>query len=285
MSSIRNALFYPVWPVLGKRMNFQWGNERQNTAESKATVRATVLDVEDDEDILNARKDVAGREIGEADFQRKWRTFYDKDEDRWKLQRNTGTQITPVWVDVLEFDDADGSGDHTGPEFTFSGTVNAGGFSSDSFYGITHPEKLYRVAEYPAPGGGTETYHVKHLLFNDRHFYLSQAKSGSSYEGEPLVNLLNKDFGKAQVYGGTGVEWVITHNFNYKPVMATVYDEGDRIVLPDVADVSDVDVAYFYFSEAFTGSVLIASVSPRKRKSMSLPPALNQTEVTSGNAP
>ena len=85
MSSIRNALFYPVWPVLGKRMNFQWGNERQNTAEAKATVRATVLDVEDGEDILNAKKDVAGREIGEADFQRRWRTFYDKDEDRWKM--------------------------------------------------------------------------------------------------------------------------------------------------------------------------------------------------------
>ena len=200
MSSIRNGLFYSIWPVLGKRMNFQWGNVRQNTSEDKAVVRSTVLDVEDGEDILNARKDVAGRELGEADFQRRWRTFYDKDEDRWKLQRNSGTQAVPVWEDVLEFDDADGSGDHTGGGFTFSGTVFADGFSSDSFYGITHPEILYRVAEYPTPGG-TEALHVQNLLFNDRHFYITYG--GGALEGEPLINLLNKDFGKAQVFSGT----------------------------------------------------------------------------------
>ena len=158
--------------------------------------------------------------------------------------------------DVLEFDDADGSGDHTGGSFTFSGTVFAdGGFSSDSFYGVTHPGRLDLVAEYPSRA--TEMEDVTAVLFNDRHFYLTPA--GGSLDGMPVVNLLNKDFGKAQVYSGSGYEWEINHNFNYNPVMATVYDQGDRIVIPDVADVSLLDTAYFYFSESFTGRVLIAS--------------------------
>ena len=96
MSTTRNARFYSTWPVLGKRLNWQWGNIRQDTSEAKAVVRSSVLDVQDARHILNARKSVQGRELGELDFQRKWRTFYDKTEDKWKLQRNTGTQDTPV---------------------------------------------------------------------------------------------------------------------------------------------------------------------------------------------
>jgi hypothetical protein len=258
MSSTRNATFYSIWPVLGRRLNFQWGYIRQNTAENKAGVRATVLDVEDGEDILNAEKAVQGREIGELDFQRRWRTFYDKDDDQWKLQRNTGTQAFPVWEDVLLFNDSDAQGYHEGPAFTFSGTVFAdGGFSTDGgFYGINHPQELERVLEWPSRGTEVET--VTALLLNDEHFYITPAV-GSEYAGQPVVNLLNKDFGRAKVFAGSGVEWQINHNFNYNPVMATVYDQGDRIVIPEVADVSDVNTAYFYFSEAFSGRVLIAS--------------------------
>jgi hypothetical protein len=256
--AIRNGLFYEVWPVLGKQINFQWGNVRQNTSEDKATVRASVLEVQDNRDILNARKAVSGREIGELDFQKRWRTFYDKDEDRWKLQRNSGTQAAPTWVDVLEFVDDTGVGYHTGSSFHFSGTVFAeDGFSSaGGFYGITHPQELQEVNEFP--GKGSPVNDVTHLYFNDEHFYVTTV-DGSAQEGQPIVNLLNKDFGRAKEFAGTGVEWAIAHNFNTGPVMATVYDENYRIVTPDVADVSDDNTAYFYFTESFTGSVLIAS--------------------------
>jgi len=261
MSTERDGLFYSIWPVLGKRLNWQWGYQRQNTSENKAVVRSTVLDVEDGEDILNARKDVKGRYLGEADFQKKWRTYYSSDDDQWKLQRNSGTQAVPVWETVLSFDDDTGAGEHTGPSFTFAGTVFAdGGFSTDGgFYGINHPQELERVMEWPSQG--TEITDVTSLLLNDEHFYVTPAVGGT-YDGQPVVNLLNKDFGRAKVFNASGIEWQINHNFNTSPVMATVYDIHDHIITPSnirSIDVSDPNIAYFYFDTAFTGKTLIAS--------------------------
>jgi len=131
-----NPEFYPVWPLLGKRLNFQWGNERQNTAVSKAIIRAQVQDVETGDDFINADRILSGLEFGElttntTSFKNQFRLFYDKINDKFCIQRNTGSEATPVWIDYLCIDQGSGIVTVIGLDVGDLGLDVSGGF-----YGI-----------------------------------------------------------------------------------------------------------------------------------------------------
>lgn len=249
--------FYTPWPKFGKRLNFQWGELRQDVAILKAIARAQVQDVETGDDFVNANRVLAGLEFGEqtsntATFKNQFRLFYDKDNDKFCIQRNTGTEDSPVWVDYLCIDQASGLVTVTGLD---AGALGIG--SSGGFYDLPD-QRMQRIGEI---GNATPTVfappRTNALWFNSEDFYLTHKKS-DPYQGTPVVNLKNS-FGLARTFNASGVEWIINHNFNISPVMAQVVDNQDRVIIPDVIDVSDPNTAYFYFDSTVSGKVMIAT--------------------------
>lgn len=57
-------------------------------------------------------------------------------------------------------------------------------------------------------------------------------------------------------------EWIVSHAQNSEVVIAQVYDTSDRQIFPDVQDVSNPDIAYFYFTEAVAGKVFVIPTGP-----------------------
>ena len=52
-------------------------------------------------------------------------------------------------------------------------------------------------------------------------------------------------------------EWQFNHNLGTRDLVLTIYDDGDRVITPGVADVSDPNTAYFYFETSRAGRVVI----------------------------
>lgn len=131
-----NPEFYSPWPLLGKRLNFQWGNLRQDTAVSKAIIRAQVQDVETGDDFINADRILSGLEFGElttntTSFKNRFRLFYDKVLDQFCIQYNNNTESSPNWIDYLCIDQNTGVVTVTGLDVGELGIDVSGGF-----YGI-----------------------------------------------------------------------------------------------------------------------------------------------------
>jgi len=249
--------FYTPWPKFGKRLNFQWGELRQDIATLKAIARAQVQDVETGDDFVNADRVLAGLEFGELvsnteSFKNQFRLFYDKDEDKFCIQRNTGTEANPVWVDFLCIDQDTGMVTVIGLDAGALGVGSEGGF-----YGLPD-QRMQRIGEI---GGTADTVfsppNTDALWFNTNDFYLT-ARKGGPFAGTPVVNAKNS-FGLSRVFEATGVEWIINHNFGISPVMVQVFDSNDRAIIPGEADVSDPNTAFFYFDSTFTGRVIIST--------------------------
>lgn len=250
--------FYSPWPKFGKRLNFQWGEVRHDVAVLKAIARAQVHDVETGDDFVNADRILAGLEFGEqvtntTSFKNQFRLFYDKDNDKFCIQRNSGTEAVPVWVDYLCIDQASGLVTVIGLD---AGDLGIG--SSGGFYGLPD-QRMQRIGEVGGADGDMRVFsppNTSALWFNEADFYLT-AKKGT-FAGTPVVNAKNS-FGKAQVFASTGIEWVVNHNFGITPLLVQVYDSQDRQIIPDQIDVSNPNTAFFYFDSNVTGKVIIAT--------------------------
>ena len=53
------------------------------------------------------------------------------------------------------------------------------------------------------------------------------------------------------------VEWQLTHNLGTKRITWSAYDDGDRAIIPQTVDVSNPNVAYFYFGGAVAGVAVV----------------------------
>ena len=252
-----DPIFYSPWPKFGKRLNFQWGESRHDIAILKAVARAQVQDVETGDDEVNASRILAGLEFGElvtnsTSFKNQFRLFYDKDEDKFCIQRNTGTELAPTWVDYLCIDQANGLVTVNGLD---AGSLGIG--SDGGFYGLPD-QRMQRIGEV---GNASDTVFVppytNAIWFNATDFYLTPIKSGQ-FAGTPVVNAKNS-FGVARTFNASGGEWVINHNFGVSPVMAQVFDDQDKAIIPGEVDVSDPNTAYFYFDTSISGKVIIAT--------------------------
>jgi len=243
-SSVRQGEFYPVWPILdGKPLQLQWGEERSNTAETKAIVRGSFQDIEDGVDSLNSIRAYIGQAFGDIDFDNKYRFIYKKDTEEFCVQQNNGTQAVPDWVDVWCIRFSDGQ---------FQVTSEGGIQSNAGFYG-PQAHDLDVIGE---AGSDANTFFTRpnELYFNTDHgFYLT-----SDSNSKPIVNMAFP-FGRSQTFSRTGREWQIQHNYGVTPVLVQVMNDGDRVIIPDQADVSDPNIAYFYFHEVVSGKALIAT--------------------------
>ena len=250
MADLREGEHFYVWPVIdGKGIQHQWGEIRQDTAEAKPVVENAWLDVESGIDLLNAEKVLSGFNFGELDFRNKFRLIYRKSNSQLCVQKNDNTVDDPDWEDCWCVNFSNGQ---------FQVTSEGGIYSSSGFYG-TLPDNVIDLVGEAGTAGGTEFERVSKLFFNSDHgFYLSSIKDGPN-AGSPLVNQAYP-FGRAKVFTGlSGVEWQVEHNFSTSPVMVQVMDNNDRVVIPDVIDVSDPNTAYFYFDSSFDGKAYISS--------------------------
>lgn len=244
----RDGTFYSPWPLLdGKTIQYQWGEIRSNQAELKAIARASVQELEDGTDELNAYRTLLGTMYGDLTFRNKFRFFYNKTTKEMTIQKNDGTVDTPIWTDVVQIRHSDG-------QFQ---VVSVGGISSSAgFYG-PGLQTIEEVAE-SSTSADVSIRNPSKIFFNsDDGFGVQEISSGSN-KGQPEI-VFTQPFGKAQSFSKAGKEWQVDHNFGITPVLVQVMDRDDRVVIPDKADVSDPNTAYFYFNEPFTGSVYIAS--------------------------
>ncbi len=246
--AVRSGTFYPIWPVLdGQPLNLQWGEIRSNTAETKAIVRNSVQELETGVDELNALRALLGQEYGDLDFRNKYRFFYESTTEEMCCQKNDGTVDTPIWVDAwcVRFNDG---------QFQ---VVSKGGIQSNAgFYG---PD-LQTIEEVGESGSGANNSvrNPSKLFFNSDDGFDVETVSSGENAGEAEVRF-TQPFGKAQEFTATGKVWEIEHEFGVAPVLVQVMDTDRRVLIPDRADVSNPDIAYFYFNDNFSGSVYIAS--------------------------
>jgi hypothetical protein len=249
MSSVQEpGTFYPVWPhIEGKTINLQWGEIRNNTAETKAIVRNSWQDVDDTVDILNAVKQLTGFNFGEFDFRNRYRIIFRKVDKDLVAQRNDGTEETPDWVDVWSVRWSDG-------QFKVSSIY------AEGYYGLLPVDDFIGIVGEAGRGAVAEHEDVRKLFFNSEHgFYLTKIAGGTN-KGGTVVNQ-HFPFGRAAAFSDSGIEWEIEHNFNFSPVIVQVMDANGKVVIPDTVDVSDPNKAYFYFNESFSGQAMISSGS------------------------
>ena len=248
MSIKQDNLFYAPWPLLDSApLNKQWGEIRSNQAALKAIVKTSVQEVETGVDELNALRALVGQAYGNLDFRNKYRFYYDGTTKEMCCQKNDGTVDTPVWTDAWCVRFTDG-------QFQ---VVSTGGIQSTAgFYG----PGLVSIEEVAESGTSADTSVLRptKIFFNaDDGFGVAAISSGAN-RGQPEITF-TQPFGKAQSFSKAGKMWQVDHNFGVSPVMVQVMDADDRVVIPDKADLSDPNTAYFYFNEVFTGSVYIAS--------------------------
>lgn len=90
--------------------------------------------------------------------------------------------------------------------------------------------------------------------FDSDFFYLS-----SNSRSEPVVGFVG--FGttvrKVSETFGSASEWQMSHNLNTSDLVVSVYNNSKQLIFPGRVDVSDVDIAYFYFSEAVAGRAVV----------------------------
>jgi len=246
----RFGTFYSPWPVIdGKSLNLQWGELRSNHAESKAVIRNSYQELQEGQDELNAIRALLGQAYGDIAFSNKYRFYYNKSTFEFCLQKNDGTVETPVWVDLWCVRFSDG-------QFQVS---SEGGIQSDAgFYG-PGLENIYQVGETGGEASTQESWlHISKLFFNqDDGFELSRISSGANQGGIEVGYTF--PIGRAEEFVKSGNEWTVEHNFGVSPVMVQVMDGDKRVVIPDLADVSDPNTAYFYFHASVSGSVYIAT--------------------------
>jgi len=245
---IRNGTFYGIWPVLdGKGINYQWGEIRSNTAETKAIVRSSVQELEDGIDELNALRSLLGLSFGDLDFSNKFRFYYDQTTEELCCQKNDGTVESPIWTDAwcVRFHDG---------QFQ---VVSTGGIQSAAgFYG-SGLQSIEEVAE-SGTGADVSIRNPTKIFFNVGDGLSVEEIAAGANKGQPEIRF-SQPFGQAQKFSKSGRVWRVDHNYGLTPVLVQVMDADDRVVIPDVADVSDENTAWFYFNDSFTGSVYIAS--------------------------
>ena len=165
-----NLIFYHPIPVIGKKFSAQLTSMRENSDTLSVLVRAAVADIHtnlsDDSD-----NDLAGWELGELDFHNRFRLFYDKDDDEFKIQFNTGTEAAPVWVDQFRIRQGDGK------------VIAPFGFEPQSsvFYGVDFTET--------GPDPGRTTFRSDTLRFDETFFYIT-----TSSDGKPIASIILSSF-------------------------------------------------------------------------------------------
>lgn len=163
--TVDTVTFYPSLPLFGIRLTEQWGRFRTNFDSLAPLGRSIFADIAE----IAGNSELAGLSQGELGFRNRYRVFYDKAAEEWKIQYNNATEAEPNFVDYVRIRNSDG-------RFIVEGT---GGLQSASgFYNFDY----LTVKEDPA--GGFSKSGADTLKFNKNDgFYLT-----FDSESNPLVN-------------------------------------------------------------------------------------------------
>jgi hypothetical protein len=96
--TVRDGTFSAPYPLLGTAYDDQLTQLRTNSLETSPIVNGSILDIDALDDL---RRALAGLYLGEYAFKSRYRWFYDKDLQTLALERNTGTEVSPVWATVI----------------------------------------------------------------------------------------------------------------------------------------------------------------------------------------
>lgn len=158
----RFAAFYAPLPKFGKKLSHQWGNFRQDFELTKPVVQGTIYDV----DPNNIKAGVlAGFDFGEEDFTNKFRIIWQKNDQTFLFQCNSGTQNSPVWDTAFYVDCGDDN-------IVF---LKESVFAKNNSFQTTFKET--------ESGGASESSET--LKVDSAYFYLSS----SSGDGKPILSL------------------------------------------------------------------------------------------------
>jgi hypothetical protein len=171
-------------------MSRQWIKFRENFDSLTPLVHAATADL----GTTHPEDDLAGWAIGESGFRNRFRTFYDKVNNEFKIQVNRGTESVAIWEDCLRVRESD-----------CMITATNGFAAEGGFYGLDMPENLARTRSF------------------------------------------------------VGGEWIFPHNLNTFPIFAQAYAHTGTKLTPTRVDVSDPNVAYFYFSREETGTAIVTA--------------------------
>lgn len=102
------------------------------------------------------------------------------------------------------------------------------------------------------------------FIVNRGDFYIS-----TSTTGKPILNLASPPTtgsGDPNIVSGvqiqqfsSDVEWIFNHNLGTTPLLWATYDSGLSAFIPEKVDVSNLNIAYFYFSTAVAGTAIVSS--------------------------
>jgi hypothetical protein len=172
------------------------------------------------------------------------------------MQRNDGTQATPSWTDLLV---ADTSGTLLEINPSLSNDLDMNGNDILQVQNINtnliNSENWQPRFEVTDSNLDNIFYTVRRITFDrESGFYVT----GDS-NAEPIVSS-NVSFGKSRKYTkASSKEWIVEHGFGVVPQHVQVYDDAQRLVIPNVADTSNPNVAYFYFTNAMSGHAIIST--------------------------
>ena len=86
-------------------------------------------------------------------------------------------------------------------------------------------------------------------------FYITQ---NSPNTDEVFVDLREQpSFRKVTFSFPESLEWTADHNLSSTDLVVSIYDNRQRIIIPEQGDISNPNVAYFYFIEAQAGKVVM----------------------------
>jgi hypothetical protein len=242
-----NPEFYSPWPLLGKRLNFQWGNIRQDIGVLKAIARAQVQDVETGDDFINADRILTGLEFGElvtntASFKNRFRLFYDKVLDKFCIQYNDNTEASPNWIDYLCIDQSSGLVTVTGLDVGELGIDTSGGFYGVN--GYVHFQGSPN-AEWVVPHN-LDTPHLIVQTYNDHDRIIQFDEADTSDPNTAYFYFVTPQSGKAVLFG---------HGFVDRTMHVSESDGN-----PDPFNTSNIifDSEFFYLSSNSTSDPVVS---------------------------
>ena len=230
---IESLTFYSPWPNFGVALGRQWTQIREDTKQLAVLARAAFVDIDP---TGGGDHDLSGWALGELGFLNRFRSFYDKVNDQFKIQVNTGTEAVPIWVDCLRIRQSDG-------RVIAAGT---GGFQSlQGFYQLAQP--LITFAE----SAGPIFVNKNRLDFLSDDFYLT----GTSL-GRPQL-ALNSPKLKQVVNFQNVTEFTAVHSFPDDNFTYSVYDNDKKSISPDAVFAYRTGVDFYLPRQASGRAILI----------------------------
>ena len=163
--------------------------------------------------------------------------------------------------DTILFADADFN--KSGPTLTIDDTGIDHAQLANLLIGDPHTQYVLKTDQNPGfygiyireSDGNPPTFRNDTIIFDSEFFYLN-----SNSVGKPTVSFRGiAPFGSTALAQGFGTlgEWIFQHNLNTENLVWSTYDNRQLAIIPDKVDISNPNIAYFYFIPAIAGKAVL----------------------------